>query len=140
MATISVPPDSVKICNRFCSRVVYIDCTAVGTHARQRGNIRKRLTREMQNLQWNPKPPESHCVSSFLFFKRSDAHDWNAENDVDQAIMHTKQHYPTATFQYAVLKPVTNNLGSEDGAEADLTALFQNMWGEEVQAEENRQQ
>ena len=101
MAQRNPQPVLVRECNEYCIRIVYIDLNG----RENRGNIRKKLTKEMQRLDWYPT---AHEVSTtFLFFKRFDAADRKPEDDVEEAINETQRTYPKADFQYAVLKPVS---------------------------------
>ncbi|KAE9546747.1 hypothetical protein FO519_010041 [Halicephalobus sp. NKZ332] len=95
----NVQPVLINNANEYCSRVVYIDLNG---NDKQRNNIRKKLTKEMQELDWFPKPPRT---TSFIFYKRDDGN--------------------VSEVEYALLKPV-RLYQVEDGADG-FSGLFASL-------------
>ena len=116
-------PSLVKQCNEYCSRIVYIDLNG----RENRSNIRRRLTTEMQRLDWYPR--EHAAKTTFLFYKRFDSADRKPEDDVEEAIKETQRTYPEADFQFAVLRPVTCSTNIKD--DDSIPDLFRNMFKED---------
>ncbi|ULU13420.1 hypothetical protein L3Y34_016133 [Caenorhabditis briggsae] len=115
--------------HEFCSRVVYIDLnqstlpndqgTTQIIDNSKRGNIRAKLTNEMQKLGWQP----GAVSTSFIFYKRDDEN--SAEENVNEAIRRTNETYRYAHFQFALLKPIRLS-NVEDNVDG-LTSLFSNF-------------
>ncbi|UMM11532.1 hypothetical protein L5515_000770 [Caenorhabditis briggsae] len=115
--------------NEFCSRVVYIDLNRSTLRDDEgniriienpeRGNIRAKLTKEMQKLGWYP----GEASTSFIFYKRDDEN--SAEENVNEAIRRTNETYRYAHFQFALLKPI--RLSNVDDDVDGLKNLFSNF-------------
>lgn len=85
--------------NEYCTRVVYIHTNADGPIC---SNIRQLLIKRMEDQRWFLQTENA----SILFCKCSNEADWNPINEIERAIRETKNKYPAADFQYALLRPV----------------------------------
>lgn len=115
-------PTLIREANEYCSRIVYIDMNSNAQLNAQRSNIRKKLTSQMQELEWYPRSP---TTSSFIFYKRDDKASWKPEEEVKKAIIKTQVTYEDADFQFAILKPICCTENIQDQSQ-DFVNLFRN--------------